>query len=58
MKALGTDPAAFVAVIVKVNSPVAVVDPDKTPVPEFKLKPVGRVPEVTENDEFAGAVSV
>jgi hypothetical protein len=36
-------PAAFVALTVKLNVPIAVGVPDITPVVSFKLRPVGSV---------------
>ena len=49
-------PATFVALIVKLDVPIAVGIPVIVPVAAFKLKPVGSVP--LETDQVIGVVPV
>lgn len=46
------DPEAFVALTVKLDVPIVLGVPDKTPVVGFNVKLLGRVPE---NTEYVGA---
>jgi hypothetical protein len=47
IEALSFVPAEFVAVITKVNVPVAVGVPESAPVVELSVRPVGNVPDCT-----------
>jgi hypothetical protein len=49
-------PAEFVAIIVKLNVPVAVGTPFIAPLVVFKFKPAGRLP--METDQVIGVVPV